>query len=389
MNSIYASEALDKVDVLKSQNNGESVSASSGIMNAHVLSVVSGTQKGASMLLQIGSEYFVGADIDNDVVLVTGSDQTCNMRLESRNANVNVHVLSGELIFKNESLRSGDTCILELLCNSIIIGSTQIEVQFNNNIYVSDDKSLRGMLRLKYLTSMASGTVLRRLTYVTLFAGFLLLFGSISTGIVRAVNIKSQTQTFEQVLTESGYAHLNYIAPLGGIPARISGSVQTNEEKLELLRLAEAHGLLLETDLQINDELRLEIENLYRINDITAKVDIVGIGEIFVWTSTNEVEKLEMIEQNMKEDFSSLVSVTTSNTPPEDNVLISQDDPFAGNVPGKRITLIVAGVDGYIMTKDKARYFVGSTLPSGHIITKIDNGSVYVKAGEETMVLNF
>ncbi len=389
MSTMHAPDRLLENSFLKPTTQVDNSAVEADDTCGHILTIVDGLQAGSSMRLPIGSDCIIGTEFDHDIVLVTDTDERLEMRLVCDARQIRVYVLVGEVVFNGNTLVAGNNCVLNLDCATIKIGSVQIKVQFKQNQGREMPKKSGESRLAGFLGSISENTMSRPLTYVCLFIGLMLLVGAVSTGLVRAVNVQEHRRSFDQILAEAGFGHLNYVPSLGNIPARVSGTVQSNEQKLNLTTLAESHGVPLVTDLQVNDQLRAEIENLYRINSVTAKVDVTGLGEVSIWTSTSDVEKLEMIEKSMKDDYPSLASITTSNTLPEDNVLVNNEDPFANNVPGKRITLIVAGEEGYLMTKDKARYFIGSTLPSGHVITKIEDGKVHVITDEGPMVLQF
>jgi len=94
------------------------------------------------------------------------------------------------------------------------------------------------------------------------------------------------------------------------------------------------------------------------------------------------------IESSVKNDVPDVISLTTSNSIPVDEVV--EESPVAEVDPDKQVTLVVAGVDGYLMTRDKSRYFIGSMLPSGHYIKKIEDGNVHVESPEgQAIVLEF
>jgi type III secretion protein D len=67
--------------------------------------------------------------------------------------------------------------------------------------------------------------------------------------------------------------------------------------------------------------------------------------------------------------------------------LASQSGPVS--VGAKRVVSVVDGEPAYIVTSDGARYFVGATLPEGHRVLAISNGSVVLERDGERVVMTF
>jgi len=207
--------------------------------------------------------------------------------------------------------------------------------------------------------------------------------------LVRAFqNEDNRKQSLKNEILAAGYDNLLYIPPQGDLPARVSGAVFSVGDRSKIMEMAADTKTNVQLDLQINEELEAAVQDVYRVNGITAEVSITGIGEVEVWTSTKNEKLLAAIESNIKNDVPNVISLVTSNSIPAEKVV--EQSPVADIDPDKQVTLVVAGVDGYLMTRDKSRYFIGSMLPSGHTIRKIENGNVHVESPEgQALVLEF
>lgn len=181
---------------------------------------------------------------------------------------------------------------------------------------------------------------------------------------------------FADKLKETNVDSLSYRLLDDGQTYLVSGFVETRDQRNQLLEIADFTNAKVEFDIQVNDELIESVEDIYRVNGISAEAEVAGRGEIKVKTYTGNIEKLVLVEESVRKDIPSLVAMQVINDPP-DKVLVEKQSKYREN-PEKRVTLVVTGNNPYIMTEDKSRYFLGAILPSGHIVESIEDGSVVV-----------
>ena len=115
---------------------------------------------------------------------------------------------------------------------------------------------------------------------------------------------------------------------------------------------------------------------------------MIGEGVVSVNTVTDDLDLLQRIEENVYRDVSDLQELELINEPPvkEEEV---PDANRLDDIPGKRIVMIVASEPTFIQTEDGSRYFEGSILPSGHLITAILDEKVQLLLDGKQIELSF
>lgn len=349
----------------------------------HSLVVLKGLQAGARADILRESTVTVGTGLENDVVLYSHGENQCQLMITGKPESIELVVVKGTVLKNGEPLDIGVAHKVSVreqfsMADSVFkfeLASAQYSSQCDFSDYPPD--------------RAGEATSNRALTYLYIAGGLILLTTVVTTGLVRAFqNDGEQRKSFSQELSAAGYKSLHVIPSHGNLPAKVSGAVYSLEDRSNILAIAGDTQTEIELDLQINEDLAGNVEDIYRVNGIAADVRVTGIGEVEVWTSTRDNELLNSMESIIKKDIPDVLSLTTTNSIPDE--LVVEINPVASNDPDKQVTLVVAGADGYLMTRDKSRYFVGSILPSGHVIHKIDDGNVYVYSETgEILVLDF
>jgi len=356
------------------------------------LTVIVGYQQDSEIQIPCGSVMYAGTALDNDIVLYSPTARSCRLQIDASINEVKITVLEGELergdelMLQKHSFSVVDSDVLAVDGLRFVItrddtqrfdGGASAEKTHDRNGHASLNQPLNKWTNLPLiLLSLGLGLVLIIFAY------------TISTGLVRAFNDDTEN-AFKKILSEEGFGHLAYVEPSEQTNGRLSGIVETSQEKNRLLELSGAREESIDVDLQVNETFTAPIVDLYRVNGIKADVVATGFGEITVWTSTSNLEALESIEANVKTDFPSVVALTANNVLPAEKLIVAEDVRVAIRDPDKQVTLVVAGPKGYLMTKDKSRYFVGSMLPSGHVIEKIEAGDVFVSLDGKHVKLEF
>ena len=130
------------------------------------------------------------------------------------------------------------------------------------------------------------------------------------------------------------------------------------------------------------------VGSVFRVNGLEAEVALVDEGIVSVNTNTSDHELLERVEQSAYADVPDLKKLELAN---EEPVVVAQEpekDPIE-SLPGKRIVMIVASEPTYLQTEDGSRYFEGSILPSGHMVTAILDETVHLQLEDERIELSF
>lgn len=348
-----------------------------GAMFSHQLTIISGTQQGATIKLLAQSRSTLGYELDNDIVLSSDTETDGRLELSSEREALYLTVLSGSVMCNDKPL---DSVNRHFVSSEEVFSINQVQFVIHPLLSVSTPVlPSRRSVPPNGQQAMAMPFLRERSWQVACLAtGLLLLMLAVSTKFVRATIEEPEPRTLQERLALSGFAHLNYSESQDGNAARLSGIVRNAEEKSRLLGLLAEQRSDLIINLQVNEDISSAIEDLYRVNGVKADVTMTGLGEVDIWTASRDEPLLSSIESSIREDFPAILSISATNVLPENDVVVAERNPPMSTSPDKEVTLVVAGAQGYIMTRDKSRYFVGSMLPSGHLIEKIEAGSVYV-----------
>ena len=170
--------------------------------------------------------------------------------------------------------------------------------------------------------------------------------------------------------------------------ATLRGSVPTRDALNELVGLAARVSPPPHVELQVDDEFAQDVEDVYRVHGVDAKVRMTGPGEAEVATASGDAAALDRIERALRDDMPTLGSLVRLDRAPAARPRPVVQDGDAGS----RVVLVVDGSGergGYLLTRDGSRYLVGSMLPSGHEIERIRGGTVFATRGGETVELRF
>jgi type III secretion protein D len=329
----------------------------------------------------------IGNGFDNDLVLNTVSAEDWRIELSGETGDIELSVVAGEIEVGRESLESGQT--LRVVDSATVRKDqthfTVTAVAVNESVVA--DTHLRTE---KASARPRQGLFMRRvgvLLLACLAAGFCVAGAILLTG---SGNLKSAVATealgwsMKDSLKLHGLDNLQYRPASKDEAARLTGYVRTRAEKNKVLELAQDADPLVIVNVQDNESFADSIEDIYRVNGVSASVEVMGIGEARVTTNTADTDTLRRIETILKSDLRQLKTLHAENTVPP-----VQQNPVLVNDPDKEVSLIVGGEAGYIVTRDLSRYFVGSIMPNGYEIVEINEGSVVISRDGQEMKLQF
>lgn len=165
----------------------------------------------------------------------------------------------------------------------------------------------------------------------------------------------------------------------------VSGYLDTHAQRVRAEQLLAAEGLPARTAFWVNEHLVAAVQDVYRVNGITADVQAAGPGMVEVATQVADADKLQRIEATARRDIAGLVRLEARNAPPprSPSPIPQIDDP------GKRISSVVGGEMPYLVTQDGSRYFTGALLPTGHRVIAIDANTVQLEREGQHSRLSF
>lgn len=355
------------------------------------IEVTDGFKSGAKLRLPATIPVTIGSDTNNDAVLYFKDSPSWKFSLEWIKDELNLEVLSGSIYYDNEFITSGKSIRIE---QNKIIKTDRSSLKY---IRVKKDKPIAD----KYCETeeyhenkvvdtteynYQSNSLSRNGALVCTLLAFVLLIFVVGTGESNSGIASNKLDYIENILKESEFSNLRYNVETNG-SVRVHGHVDTREQYNSLRTKYFPRDYSIDYSVQVNNELSESISDIFRVNGIQAKVEIQGVGIALVKTKTSKIGLLENLKKNVKEDINTLSSLEIINTVPESTPIPEDNNSIFSN--NKKIVLVSGGANGYVMTQDKSKYFIGSVLPSGHSINEIQNGSVYISLNNKITKLEF
>ncbi len=189
----------------------------------------------------------------------------------------------------------------------------------------------------------------------------------------------------EQYLAENELSHINVESDSDSDAFTLVGRVNERSELLALERFVKEQKMNSQVGLHIMDgqSTRSQIEDLFRVNGVSATTAFDEAGMLWVNTSVADDGVLDNLRNVVSSDMPILKHWDIANTPPEVDVPLGPIDP------GKQVAMVVSDEPAFVLTADQTRYFVGSLLPTGHRISAIESGRVILEKDGDTSELEF
>ena len=136
-----------------------------------------------------------------------------------------------------------------------------------------------------------------------------------------------------------------------------------------------------------SEQLLEQVGSVFRTNGYSAKLSYRSDATVVVENLDGESADVRIVADFIRADVANLKELVFAPSGAPD--ASSNDSAVYLAGAGKRLTTIVDGDIAYIATEDGARYFVGSTLPSGHYVRQITAQGVQVNEGDTISWLQF
>lgn len=349
--------------------------------------VNAGPNRGASAVVDCDSRLSVGNGFDNNLVLDTGHSQQWSADIVCRADGVRVSVLKGDLQVGLDNLATGQT--REVSPGTLLRkGETEFVFQ-RQRVSAASDKPARATMEqtADTVATAQPGGRGRLLALACLAAGFCVVGAGLVAGngsLGDSAGGEAMGLSIRDNLKLTGFDHLHYTPATDGNAAIVTGYVDSRADKYRLMAIAQDNDAEVVVNVQENDSFANSIEDIFRVNGVTASVDVIDVGSAVVTTRTADTAALQRIESILKSDMRQLESLKIRNTVPP-----IERDPVLIDDPDKEIALVVGGESGYIVTRDMSRYFVGSLMPNGYEVVSISDGNVVISRDDNQLTLEF
>jgi len=338
------------------------------------LIILHGPQSGAHIQFKDKDSWLIGGDLNSDIVLRDPLISGQQIKLLLAGEAITLHVISGEVELSNKVLSAGEQTVLTAY-TPVKIGETVFAYgELESDLWKSVPRNIHDEdihaeeEEVRQVTSGMMSKYSNSANAKFAVPGLMLFF------ILSAALVFFQPQEIKVTVDDE----LNRLSEF------LQGYLTSKAENAQLENLISDLDLVIVNNTEVGEELTAQVKDVYRLNNIEAEVHLLRQGVVKVTTAENNLELLKKVEQIVNRDVPLLSQLETENHPKD---VIADGSEKVKNDPGKIVTMIVPGDPAYLVTSDQSRYFVGAMLPTGHKISDIAQGKVFLdKAGVETML---
>lgn len=356
-----------------------------------------------SMSLPSSGLLTIGRSSDHDVVLRDLSATDAVLQLSVDRPQIGITVLSGQITVGENTYSNG----AQFMCDDQTILMSEVGLKFSGLALGTSD-SLPEALVAQSVAASADITDDREYSDTAAQVGLhepnepvapwfnqgrlvggslvacALVFLSIGSWQVLA-SLSQQQPAPEAVvqafLVENELAGLDLQSSTSGLV--LSGTLKTNEQRMQVERFLREQAFATKQQFVVLEQLQSQLVDVFRINGVAAIVTFDESGVLQAATAVADEQQLDIVRQAVGIDMPQLKNWNINNVaPPVQEAKIPED-------PGKRVAMVVSDEPAYVLTQDQTRYFIGSMLPTGHQITNIKEGRVFLTKDDTTSELEF
>ncbi len=363
--------------------------------------VTGGPQTGASLSLENHHPYRIGSDPAGryDVLLRTPDDDF-SLVLDTTPGNMSVLAEFGYVAVDGRQLDKGEKALIksgELISASNVEFHLKFEPAFQSGSQSNFHEALErhrepdalshATLNTQSHTTIADPEKNSRGSGLAMFAAGLLLTGGSATALYKQQpNTPSPQATYpplSDALSDVALPDLEIIQ-LDENRIKITGLLKNTAEQQMLKEVVAGRPEVIQLATKTENQMLADIKEFYRINGISASVERSQNGQIKVATKEPDLELLNRVEAELKTTGNLYGALTPENNPP----VVKKKSKSKSDI-NKQVLMVVAGENPYVMTRNGGRYFVGSVLPNGQTIVKIDKNNVTLVKGQVESLIEF
>jgi type III secretion protein D len=356
------------------------------------LFVLTGQQTGARRILDNNTTFTISGNMETDVVFRDPTISNERINLITKDNDVFIQVLSGDIEIQGNSVKSGEILKVQEY-TKIKIGETtfsygrQVDARWRDILDCVAKLELSSKSSKKFIS-----LILDHKTYysIALLTAFLLTlftyFTYVKNSKVEILRL-SDKDTIQDVLHKNGFGSLSVKESDSG-RITLSGFLMTNREKSEVEKIIDELNIPIQIDLSTGDHLAAEVRELYRVNGVYVDVKVLKYGKVIITSKHKNRKQLERLESIALSEIPSLIELDTEYLDVENKPEKLESEQIF-NKQDKRIVMVVNGSPPYIMTYDKSKYYIGALLPSGHKIISIYSSNVVLEREGKTTTLQF
>lgn len=364
------------------------------------LEVLTGPQKGASAALNPVGSTTVGTGLGNDIVLQHGFSDANRMRIQASDTGFLLETEEGEIRLGDAVVQQGESMPV-LPGTEITLGQTTFALVARQSdsigINVTDSVKPAALAQSSAVDEsfpvaqeqshaiIANGTASAK-RFVSFVGVAVLAFGLIAYSFMGS-NTQSipgaEKPSLASLLDTPEFVHVKVQTNSSGV-VTLGGYVASQDIKRSLEDTLRHHETAAIVRPFVSSDIQSSIVDLYRIHGISVEISSESPGFFLVRATAPDDERLSTATAAILKDIPGINDIAVDNQAlPVEVVDAYEEDP------GKRVVLVVAGDPAYVVTQDKSRYFVGSSLPTGHLIKNIYAETVVLDRGGVETELKF
>jgi type III secretion protein D len=364
------------------------------------LRVLDGPQRGARAPLATGLKWVLAAEpradsVGADIVLHEEQALPARVRVTTELSQALIEVLAGEVRLGDQVLSAGAQAVwarqapLQIGSSVVAFGLACLDQWTAAAAARASAKTAEPATAVESAAPTDRPAPLRHRTEVwlaALGAGLLLVcLGSLwMAHVIAAPRAPSGPLTLAAALQSSEFAALQAKPQADGRIA-LQGRLATLAERARLDTWLAARQFTPTINVKVDEALTRDVTEVFRINGVSAQARMTASGRVEAEAAERDPARLARAEEMVRRDVRGLEQLSVRNTAAP----LPPPAPALPDDPGKRIASLVQGNPAYVVTADGARYFVGSTLPSGHRITEVNEQRLTLERDGRQSTLNF
>jgi type III secretion system YscD/HrpQ family protein len=221
------------------------------------------------------------------------------------------------------------------------------------------------------------------------------------TVIAQKVHARETTMAIAETLKSLQLDELRMIETHSG-PPRLQGTLKSETQRAQLLQALSSRGLHPTVDVVTGEQLAATVQNSFRQHGLLVRASYSGAGRVDVHgtasspltervvgdvlAATNAVTQIAVIED--PKPVPPMI-IEKASEEPAASVPAATISPASAARDPKRVVGVVGGASPYVVTQDGRYYFVGSVLPDGTQVDRIDGHTVEFSRNGRSMPVQF
>jgi type III secretion protein D len=359
--------------------------------------ILAGRYTGGVVTLPTNPILYIGYEFSNDIVLRTPGVKGNRIELTIAADTAQLRVVEGNIDVLGQTLSVGATMLLPHY-TPVLIGGEHIAFGYAGAAEWDRTLALARAPRLTQNPDPQPETLPEQNTPWTrrflggapdrnpIFArpvlaaatalSVMLFFGLKDANIAEYMGVEYSAPQVKAELATLGGKDLQ--VEKNGKTFTVSGFVDTRAQAKKITARLSQSGHPIKLQLATGPEMAQAVSDALRVQGVKGETRYLGKRKVEVTTIALEPAQMAAIEKNIRRDVPGLRDIYFRN---------GIGTGFSGmnglatatSNPGKRISSLVAGNTGYLVTADGGRYFVGAVLPTGHQIKSIEGSQVILE----------